>query len=155
MASRSTCLRRHYGAVIVNNDQIIATGYNGAPRKTRNCLDVRGCYRQRVGAKPGENYELCRGVHAEMNAIIHASRFEMLGGTIYVSGIDPDTGGPIYGAECCRMCKRAIINAGIARVVVRDGSRIVETPVEKWTRSNLGELKKVRGKIVPVRVKGY
>lgn len=156
VASRSTCLRRGFGAVIVNNDQIIATGYNGAPRKTRNCMDVGVCYRDQVGARPGENYELCRGVHAEMNAIIHASRFDMLGGTMYVAGIDPVTQKSIPGAGCCRLCKRMIINAGIERVVIREGAGgLQDIPVRRWIRSNLGELKRKGGRFVPVKVSGY
>jgi len=157
VAARSTCLRRNYGAVIVSNDQIIATGYNGAPRGTKNCIDVGQCYREMLGIKRGERYELCRGVHAEMNAIIHASRFEMLGGTIFVAGMDPKTKEPLEGAMCCRMCKRMIINAGITNVVIRDGrTGIIRADVEKdWTSKNMGELKMKGGKLVPVKLSGY
>lgn len=156
VAARSTCLRRNYGAVIVNNDQILATGYNGAPRGTVNCLDLGTCYREQVGAPRGERYELCRGVHAEMNAIIHASRFEMMGGTLYVAGVDGRTKEPIEGAMCCRLCKRMIINAGIERVVIRDGADgVIEVAVASWIRSNLGEVGRKRGKLTPMKVSGY
>jgi dCMP deaminase len=156
VASRSTCLRRNYGAVIVNNDQIIATGYNGAPRGTRNCIDLGLCYREALGVKRGERYELCRGIHAEQNAIIHASRFEMMGGTLYVVGVEHATGKVVEDAECCRMCKRAIINSGIARVVIRTGNRgVVEYPVDGWVRENLGELVRKGGMLVPRMVAGY
>jgi len=157
VATRSTCLRRNYGAVIVSNDQIIATGYNGAPRGTMNCIDVGTCYREMIGVKRGERYELCRGVHAEMNAIIHASRFDMLGGTVFVAGIDPKTKEPLEGAMCCRMCKRVIINAGISRVVIRDGrAGIIEVDVDgDWVRKNMGELRVKGGKAFPVRLSGY
>ena len=156
VASRSTCLRRNYGAVIVNHDQIIATGYNGAPRGTRNCIDLGVCYREALGVKRGERYELCRGIHAEQNAIIHASRFEMMGGTLYVAGVDHATGKLVDGADCCRMCKRAIVNAGIARVVIRDGTRgALEYEVADWVRDNLGELVKKGRKLVPRMVTGY
>jgi len=156
VATRSTCLRRNYGAVIVNNDQIVATGYNGAPRGTKNCIDVGLCYREMVGVKRGERYELCRGLHAEMNAIVHASRFDMLGGAIYVAGIDPMTREPLEGAMCCRMCKRMIINAGISRVMIRDGrSGIIEVDVGDWIKGNLGELKRKGGRLVPVKLSGY
>lgn len=156
VAERSTCLRRNYGAVIVNNDQIVATGYNGAPRGTANCMDVGKCYRDMVGARRGERYELCRGVHAEANAIIHASRFEMMGGAIYVAGVDAQSKAPIEGAMCCRMCKRMIINAGISRVYIRDGrDGVIAVDVREWTGSNLGELARKGGKFVPRKVEGY
>ena len=157
VATRSTCLRRNYGAVIVSNDQIIATGYNGAPRGTKNCIDVGQCYREMLGIKRGERYELCRGVHAEMNAIIHASRFDMLGGTIFVAGLDGKTKEPLEGAMCCRMCKRMIINAGITSVVIRDGKTgVIKADVEKdWARKNMGELKFVKGKLLPIKPSGY
>jgi len=156
VAARSTCLRRNFGAVIVNNDQIIATGYNGAPRGTVNCLDLGVCYRESIGIPRGERYELCRGVHAEMNAIIHAARFDMMGGTIYVAGVDAKTKEPMDGAMCCRLCKRMIINAGIERVVIRDGAAgVIEVAVASWIKGNLGELVRKAGKLVPVKLSGY
>ena len=156
VAGRSTCLRRNYGAVIVKNDQIVATGYNGAPRKTVNCIDMGACYRKSLGIKPGERYELCRAIHAEQNAIIHASRFDMLDGTLYVVGLDAETGKVVGDAECCRMCKRAIINAGISKVVLRGpGGKPVEYSVEEWIRGNLGELEMRGGKLAPRMASGY
>ncbi len=156
VAMRSTCLRRCFGAVIVNNDQIIATGYNGAPRGTANCIDVGACYREKTGAKPGEHYERCRAIHAEQNAIIHASRFDMLDGTMYVVGIYPLTKELVRDAECCRMCKRMILNAGLSRVVMRTGpGRAVEFSAEDWKRRNLGELARRKGRLIPVKVPGY
>ncbi len=117
---RSTCLRRCYGAIIVRNDEIIATGYNGAPRGRRNCIDLGYCTRDAMNIPSGQRYELCRSVHAEANAIISASRAEMLGGTIYLAGRDAKTGDLLSGATSCSMCRRQIINAGIARVVIRN-----------------------------------
>jgi len=156
VAGRSTCLRRNFGAVIVKNDQIVATGYNGAPRKTVNCIDMGACYRQSLGIKPGERYELCRAIHAEQNAIIHASRFDMMDGTLYVVGLDAPTGKVLGDGECCRMCKRAIINAGLVKVVMRGpGGKPVEYMVEDWIRTNLGELEMRNGKLVPRMVGGY
>ena len=88
VSARSTCLRRQYGAVIVKNDEIIATGYNGAPRGTSNCCELGGCWRDLHGVPHGERYEACRSVHAEQNAIISASRQEMIGSTLYLVGIE-------------------------------------------------------------------
>ena len=113
VSRRSTCLRRQYGAVIVNNDQICATGYNGAPRGCENCCDIGKCNREGCEHNDG-NYGNCRSVHAEMNAIISASRSEMIGSTLYLAGFE---NGQAIAAEPCPICKRLIINAGIARVV--------------------------------------
>jgi len=88
VSKRGTCLRRNFGAVIVKEDQIISTGYSGAPRETPNCIDVGMCFREKMKIPSGTRYELCRGVHAEQNAIIHASRFDMIGGTLYLVGIE-------------------------------------------------------------------
>ncbi|MFA6029391.1 MAG: dCMP deaminase family protein [Elusimicrobiota bacterium] len=156
VARRSTCLRRHYGAVIVNNDQIVATGYAGAPRKTTNCTEVGSCIRVKLGVKAGEHYEWCRAVHAEQNAIIHAPRFDMLGATLYLVGVTPDTGEVIDGAEPCRICKRMLINAGIEKAVIQTapGAWKVQL-VSDWVKHNMGDFKKVRGKLVPVMPSGY
>ena len=118
VARRSTCLRRHFGAIIVKNDQIISTGYGGAPRGTENCTDLGECPRLRANIPRGERYELCRGVHAEMNAIIHASRQDMLGAVMYLTGLEACDDSVVVGARPCRMCTRMIINAGISGVVV-------------------------------------
>ena len=120
VAQRCTCLRRHYGAVIVKNDEVISTGYVGAPRGRKNCTDIGECVRRKMGVPRGERYELCRSVHAEANAIISASRDKMIGSSMYLTGIEVDTGNYIENASSCSMCKRLIINAGIEKVYIRD-----------------------------------
>lgn len=120
VAERGTCLRRNYGAVIVKNDQIISTGYVGAPRGRANCCELGYCTREKLNIPRGERYELCRSVHAEANAIIHASRNDMLGATLYLVGKECRDGGYVENASPCSMCRRMIINAGIERVIVRD-----------------------------------
>lgn len=120
VAKRSTCLRRQYGAVIVKNDEIIATGYNGAPRGDENCCDVGSCWRDRHNIPHGEQYEKCVAVHAEANAIISASRNEMLGSTLYLFGYE-GFDKPIENPEPCIMCNRLIKNAGIERVINKLG----------------------------------
>lgn len=117
---RSTCMRRHYGAIIVQDDEIVSSGYNGAPRGRRNCGDLGYCAREALNIPSGERYELCRSVHAEANAIISAPRREVLGATLYMVCRDPETGALIPNSTSCSMCRRLIINAGIARVVIRD-----------------------------------
>ena len=120
VSERSTCLRRRFGAIIVKNDVIVSTGYNGAPRGRLNCNEIGSCYRDSLGIPKGERYELCRSVHAEANAIISASREQMLGATLYMCCTDPKTGDIIGGMNSCMMCKRQIINAGIDKVVIRN-----------------------------------
>lgn len=120
VSQRSTCLRRHFGAVIVNNDAVISTGYVGAPRGRANCSDIGRCMREELKVPRGERYELCRSVHSEVNAIINASREEMLGSTLYLVGIEMPSGEYVKNANSCAMCKRTIINAGIDKVVIRD-----------------------------------
>ena len=117
---RSTCLRRCYGAIVVNHDEIVSTGYNGAPRGRKNCADLGYCTREAMHSPSGERYELCRSVHAEANAIISASRREVLGATLYMACRNPVTGELVPGSTSCSMCRRLIINAGIAKVVIRD-----------------------------------
>ena len=117
---RSTCLRRCYGAIIVKNDEIVSTGYNGAPRGRKNCLDLGYCTREAMNIPSGERYELCRSVHAEMNAIISAARRDTLGATLYMVCVAPETGALIPGSTSCSMCRRLIINAGIQKIVIRD-----------------------------------
>ena len=116
---RSTCLRRKYGAIIVRNDEILSTGYNGAPRGRRNCTDLGFCSREHLNIPSGERYELCRSVHAEANAIISAARRDMIGATLYLVGRDAQTGEYYPGTTPCAMCRRLIINAGIREVVCR------------------------------------
>jgi len=113
-------LRRNFGAIIVSNDQIVSTGYTGAPRGRINCIDTGECFREKQNVPKGERYELCRSVHAEANAIIHAARQDMIGATLYLVGIDYKTGKLVEDANSCAMCKRFIINAGIEKVVVRN-----------------------------------
>ncbi len=120
VAARGTCLRRNFGAIIVKNDQIVATGYTGAPRGRRNCCDMGYCAREKMNIPRGERYELCRSVHAEANAIISASRSDMIDSTLYLVGKEVSTGEYVKNTSSCAMCKRTIINAGIATVVVRD-----------------------------------
>ncbi len=116
---RATCLRRVYGAIIVKNDEIISTGYNGAPRGRKNCVDMGYCTREMAQVPRGERYELCRSVHAEANAIISAARRDMVGGTLYLVGRDARTGELLHDATSCSMCRRQVINAGLERVVIR------------------------------------
>ena len=130
---RSTCLRRRYGAIIVKNDEIISTGYNGAPRGRRNCVDLGYCAREAMRVPRGERYELCRSVHAEANAIISAARRDMVGGTLYLVGRDARTGELLSDATSCPMCRRLVINAGLARVVIRrTPTEYVVVPVREW-----------------------
>ena len=120
VSQRGTCLRKLYGAVIVKNDEVISTGYVGAPRGRKNCTDLGTCVRQELHIPRGERYELCRSVHAEANAIISAPRDKMIDSTLYLVGKEVDTGEYVRNALCCSMCKRMVINAGIRQVVVRD-----------------------------------
>ena len=132
---RSTCLRRHFGAVIVKNDVIISTGYNGAPRGRANCIDLNYCIRQQRNIPRGTQYELCRAIHAEANAIIAASREEMIGSTLYLVGRDAQTGDIMKDADSCPMCKRQIINAGISQVVIRrDQNQYDVIVVNDWVQ---------------------
>ncbi len=120
VSERATCLRRKYGAIIVKNDEIISTGYNGAPRGRKNCIDLKRCVREELNVPSGERYELCRSVHAEANCVISASRRDMLGGTLYLACRDGKTDELLAGTNSCTMCKRQIINAGIETVIIRD-----------------------------------
>jgi len=117
---RSTCIRRNFGAVLVANDEIIATGYNGAPRGRKNCCEMKECIREKLKVPRGERYELCRSLHAEQNAIISAERSKMLGATLYLCGKNYDDGSYIENSNPCSMCKRTIINAGIKDIYIRD-----------------------------------
>lgn len=116
---RATCLRRVYGAIIVSNDEIISTGYNGAPRGRANCVDMGYCSREAMRVPRGERYELCRSVHAEANAIISAARRDTVGATLYLAGVDARSGELLPDATSCAMCRRLVINAGLERVVIR------------------------------------
>ena len=116
VAARGTCIRRNYGAIIVKDDEIIATGYTGAPRGQYHCTE-EACQRTLMGIKPGERYELCRSVHAEQNAIISASRKDMLGADMYIVGLDKSTG-EVLSDFPCMICKKLILNAGIKNVII-------------------------------------
>ena len=133
VAERGTCLRRNYGAIIVKNDEIISTGYTGAPRGRKNCMDLNFCIRQEMNIPRGERYEMCRSVHAEANAIISASRRDMIDAEIFIVGLEAGTKEIVSNSSSCAMCKRQIINSGIKRVYIRDTDtdyRVVE--VQEW-----------------------
>lgn len=121
VATRSTCLRRQYGAVIVKDDQIVSTGYNGAARGEENCCDLGECWREAHGIPHGEQYEKCVAVHAEANAILSADRAAMIGATLYLAGFE---NGLEIKAEPCAMCARLIKNARIAAVIGTDGEML-------------------------------
>ncbi len=134
---RGTCLRRNYGSIIVKNDEIISTGYTGAPRGRKNCIDLGFCMREKLNIPRGERYELCRSVHSEANAIISAPRNEMIGSTLYLAGKDAKTGELVENASSCAMCKRMILNAGIEKVIVRltkDTYKVID--VTEWIEND-------------------
>lgn len=117
---RGTCLRRNFGAIIVKNDEIISTGYVGAPRGRKNCCDLNYCTREKLNVPRGERYELCRSVHAEQNAIISAERNKMIDSTLYLVGKEYNSKKYVENARPCALCKRMIINAGISKIVIRN-----------------------------------
>ena len=144
---RATCLRRVYGAIIVKNDEIISTGYNGAPRGRKNCVDMGYCTREALKVPRGERYELCRSVHAEANAIISAARRDTVGATLYLVGRDAQTGALLHDATSCSMCRRMIINTGINEVVIRQTEEDFDiVSVQKWIDEDdsLPELRSLR-----------
>ena len=120
ISQRGTCLRRNFGSVIVKNDEIISTGYSGAPRGRINCTDAGRCTRVVFNIPRGTRYEMCRSVHAEANSIISSARKDMIGSTLFLVGIEVESGNIVEKACACTMCKRLIINAGIDKVVVRN-----------------------------------
>ncbi len=138
VSQRGTCLRKQYGAVIVKNDEVVSTGYVGAPRGRANCIDLGFCIREKLQVPRGQRYELCRSVHAEANAIISASRERMLNSSLYLSGIDlKDNGNYVKNANPCSMCKRLIINAGIEQVFIRDDKdHYRRVAVQEWIDSD-------------------
>lgn len=134
---RGTCLRRNFGAIIVNHDEIISSGYTGAPRGRKNCIDAGFCVRETLGVPRGERYELCRSVHAEMNAIISAARNDMIGATLYLAGKEAKTGDYVANPAPCSMCKRLIINAGIKQVIARKNkTEYSVTDVSDWVEND-------------------
>ena len=134
---RGTCLRRNFGAIIVKNDEIVATGYTGAPRGRKNCSDLGYCTREKLQIPRGERYELCRSVHAESNCIISAARRDTIGSTLYLAGKDAKTGELDPNASSCAMCKRMVINAGIETVIVRNTpTEYTVIPVSDWIEND-------------------
>lgn len=135
---RGTCLRRNFGAVIVKNDVIVSTGYNGAPRGRANCIDIGTCIRQKMGIPRGERYEFCRSVHAEMNAIIAAPRDQMIGATLYLVGRDMSTGKIMSDANSCSMCKRLHHQRGPLRrwLSARDVDTYDTVNVHDWVEND-------------------
>lgn len=134
---RSTCIRRKFGAIIVKHDEIISTGYVGAPRGRKNCNDLNYCTRDKLGVPKGQRYELCRSVHAEQNAILSAARVDMIDATLYLACHDARTDQLDGEVEPCSMCKRLIINAGIKQVIVRqtrDAYKIIT--VSDWVEQD-------------------
>ena len=139
VASRSTCLRKKYGSVIVKHDQIISTGYSGAPRGRINCCDLGYCNKKKLFPdKRHGGYDACRSVHSEQNAIISASREEMIGSTMYLVGYRSE-GNNDYeeGAAPCLMCRKLIINAGIEKVIVRVNKKEYKIfDVQNWIEND-------------------
>lgn len=134
---RSTCRRVRSGAIIVRNDEIVSTGYNGAPRGRKNCVDLGYCTREAMKVPRGQRYELCRSVHAEANAIISAARRDMVGGTLYLAGKDAATGEILSDATSCAMCRRMIINAGLEQVIIRTSpTEYVVVKVQDWVQDD-------------------
>lgn len=138
VALRSSCLMVSFGCIIVKDDQIISTGYVGAPRKTMDCLELGYCIRRKNNIESGKGYEMCRSVHAEMNAIINAARagVSLLGGMLYLYTARKN--GPelvLVKAYPCLLCKKMIINAGIDRFIGNneDGS-IATYEIDDWTK---------------------
>lgn len=117
VAERSTCFRAKGGAIIVKDDEIISTGYIGAPRGTKDCFERGNCLRDELKIPHGQRYELCRSVHAEANALINAARagVSLLGGTLYLH--TRDRNGMVVNTTPCFFCKRMIINAGLEKIV--------------------------------------
>lgn len=125
---RSTCLRRGYGVVIVKNDEIIATGYNGSPRGEANCCDTGVCVREQMNIPKGERYELCVAIHAEDNAITSAGRNNCQNATLYIVGKDFKTN-EYADPSPCKMCRRKIVNAGISKVIGLVDNKPVELDI--------------------------
>ncbi len=138
VASRGTCMRRRFGAVIVRNDQIISAGYVGAPRGSPNCIDIGKCLRKELNIPAGERYELCRSVHAEANAIINAARagVSTIGGVLFLSGEDLENDERPVEAKPCKMCRRMIINAGIEKVIIRTAKFPKEFTPKDWLKED-------------------
>ena len=143
VSKRSPCIRRKYGAIIVKDDTIVSTGYNGPARKVINCFEV-GCIKEILNLPHGSHYDLCPGVHAEENAIVNAARTgaNVLGGTLYIFGEDVKTKEVCEAMPCAR-CKRVLINAGIKEVVIRTKNGITKVNVEEWIKEDSENYKRL------------
>ena len=138
VSMRGTCLRRNYGAIIVKNDEIIATGYTGSPRGCDNCSDTGFCLREKLRIPGKQRYELCKSVHAEMNAIISASRKDIIGSTMYLVGRNIDS--TLHNASCCLMCQKVIINAGIETIKCLQSDNSINVYNIDEFRKNINEI---------------
>lgn len=127
-AHRSTCLKRKYGAVIVKDDVVISTGYNGSPRGKENCCDIGECPRIKLNMHQGEGYGICKAVHAEANALLNCSREQTMGADLYLTGINPEDAS-IHMAKPCPLCARMIMQAGIKNVYLRQGQGVANYKV--------------------------
>jgi len=135
LGQRSTCFRNKLGAIIVRDEQIVATGYIGAPRKTKDCIERNNCLRRELNIPHGQRYEICRSVHAEQNAIINAARagVSILGGDMYLSGATAE--GKKLDTFPCFICKKMIINAGLKRFIcITKDDKIKIFLIEDWVK---------------------
>lgn len=140
-AYRSTCIKRKYGAVIVKDDAVISTGYNGAPRGFENCCDIGRCPRIEKAMHQGEGYGMCRAIHAEANALLNCSRDQTIGADLYLVGVNPGDNS-IHKAKPCPLCARTIIQAGIRNVYLRvgdgkDNYEVVKADALEWVQESL------------------
>ena len=138
MSERGKCLRKNYGCIIVKHDEIISTGYSGAPRGRMNCIDLGYCTKKKIypDVRHG-GYDACRSVHAEQNAIISAARKDMIGSSLYLVGKRKDTEEYEQGSMCCQMCRKLIINSGIKEVFVRvNKDEYIKVEVDEWIKSD-------------------
>lgn len=137
VSERSTCLRRQWGCIIVNNDQLISSGYNGSPRGYENCNSKGECIRDKLNIPRGTKYELCYSVHSEQNAIINASREQMIGSDLYLVGKDVKTGEYVSNSQPCSLCKKMIINSGVKNVYIRDDkNNFRKIEVDTWLHTD-------------------
>lgn len=139
VSGRGTCLRKNFGCIIVKNDEIISTGYTGAPRGRVNCIDLGYCTKKEKFPNIHHGgYDACRSVHAEQNAMLSAPRKDMIGATMYLVGKRVDTGEYEPGANSCQMCRKMIINAGIKEVIIRGATKneYLVVDVEDWVKND-------------------
>lgn len=149
VAENSTCLRRKYGAIIVKNDEVIATGYNGGPRGCVKCSKLGFCMRNTIGAAKGSSYEICVSVHAEMNAMLSAPRRDMIGSTLYIAGLEVDSAAPMFAKPApCLICHRMMVNSGITACYgFRDGPVTDDAPYEEIDVSGLKFMMNMRDNV--------